>query len=55
VWKTGEVCCGLWWGDMTEREDFKDLRAVGKIKLKYEEKVKAKFIFEHTTKVQRGK
>jgi hypothetical protein len=34
VWKTGEVCTGFWWRDLTERDEFKDLRADGKIILK---------------------
>ena len=55
MWKTGEMCTGFWWGDLTERVDLKDTRADGKIILKYKKQIKVKFILEQATKAQRGK
>jgi hypothetical protein len=35
VWGRGEVHTGFWWGDLRERDRFKDLGVNGRIVLKW--------------------
>jgi hypothetical protein len=35
VWETGEVCKGVWWGDLRGRDHLADLSIDGNIILKW--------------------